>query len=130
MIKVILDTNILVSALWSPAGNASNIINLILSYDLIPCFNQDIIYEYKEVLARPKLSFPAGQVNQLLHEITDRGVLVNVPSSTIVLPDETDRKFYDIALNCKAYLITGNLKHFPENPLIISPAEFIKMYNK
>jgi len=129
MIKVVLDTNILVSALWTPAGNASVIIGLILSDKIIPCFDQRILDEYLTVLSRPRLSFPSGQVEELLLEITNRGLSATVSPSTVIMPDETDRKFYDIAMYYEAYLITGNLKHYPKNSFVTSPARFIEVFN-
>jgi len=129
MVKVVVDTNVLVSALWTPTGNASVIIGLILSNKIIPCFDQRILYEYLTVLSRPRLSFPPGQVEELLLEITNRGLSATVLPSTIFMPDETDRKFYDVAMYYEAYLITGNLKHYPEIPFITSPARFLEIFN-
>ena len=128
MLRAVLDTNVLVSALWTPAGNASTIINLILADKLIPCFDQQILHEYRTVLSRPRLAFPGNQVDELLLEISSRGLSVVVLPSIIPMSDESDRKFYDIAQNCKAYLITGNIKHYPKNPLVISPARFLDVY--
>ena len=127
MIKAVLDTNILVSALWSPTGNASTIVNLILADKIIPCFDQRIIYEYRAVLLRPKLAFQAGQVDELLAEITGRGLSVTVFPNTIAMPDEADHKFYNTAKQCEAYLITGNSRHYPNDPLVISPARFLEI---
>jgi len=129
MLKVVVDTNVLVSALWTPAGNASVIISLILSDRIIPCFDQRILDEYRTVLSRPRLAFPPGQVDELLTEITGRGLSVTVSPSAISMPDETDRKFYDVARFCEAYLVTGNLKHYPKNPLVTSSARFITIFN-
>jgi len=127
MIKAVLDTNVLVSALWSPAGNASIIINLILADKIIPCFDQRILNEYRTVLSHPRLAFPAGQVDELLAEMTGRGLCVTVLPSTAAMPDEADRKFYDTARHCEAYLITGNSRHYPNDPLITSPARFLEI---
>ena len=128
MLKVVLDTNILVSALWTPAGNASAIVELILSDKIVPCFDQHILYEYQAVLSRPKLSFPEGQVNKLIAEIIDRGLSANVFPSSFSLTDESNRKFYDIAKYFSAYLITGNIKHYPNEMFIVSPANFLEFF--
>ena len=127
MLRVVLDTNVLVSALWTPAGNASTIIGLILSGKLVPCFDQQIINEYRAVLSRPRLAFPGNQVDELLEEITDRGLSVIVSPSSVAMSDESDRKFFNAAQYCKAYLITGNIKHYPKEPMIISPAQFLEI---
>ena len=128
MLKVVIDTNVLVSALWTPAGNPSAIISLIFSDKIIPCFDQRILNEYKAVLSRPKLAFPEEQVDRFLEEITGRGILVIVGQSKIKLPDETDRKFYDTAKFCHAYLITGNTRHYPKDKQVVNPAQFMKIY--
>jgi len=129
MIKIVLDTNVLVSALWTPAGNASTIISLILTDKIIPCYDHRIINEYRAVLKRPRLAFSLEQVDHLLTEITGRGLSVTVSPSTVTLPDETDRKFYDVSKLCDAYLITGNTKHFPDEPTITSPARFLDAFS-
>jgi len=129
MLKAVLDTNVLVSALWTPAGNASNIVNLVFSDIITPCFDQRILDEYRVVLSRPRLAFPAGQVDELLTEITDRGLSVIPSLSTIDMIDETDHKFYDTARFCTAYLITGNTRHYPKDPLVISPAMFLDAFS-
>jgi len=53
------------------------------------------------------------------------GTQINPPTSTISLPDETDRIFYDTAKSSEAVLITGNIRHYPEEPFIMTPAEFL-----
>jgi len=108
MLYVVLDTNILVSALWTPDGNASVIMEHVLTDKLIPCFNQDILKEYKTVLSRPRLAFKNGLADAMISEITGRGILVTVKPGNIAMPDESDRKFYDTAKLCNAYLITSN----------------------
>ena len=128
MLKVVLDTNVLVSALWSPTGNASTIINLILSDKIIPYFDQSILNEYRMVLSRPRLSFPLYQVDELMKEICDRGFSVITLPSDIAMIDEADRKFYDVARFCQAYLITGNTKHYPKDPWVINPANFLNYF--
>ena len=130
IIRVVLDTNILVSALWTPAGNASDIIKLILSDKIIPCFDRLILDEYKEVLSRPRLAFPPGQADEFLTDIIDRGISAVVRPSAGKMPDEADRKFYDIAKHCEAYLVTGNLRHFPKDPRVTSPAQFLDIYKQ
>ena len=125
MLKVVLDTNVLVSALWTPEGNCSVIAGLVFTDKLIPCFDHRILNEYRAVLSRPRLSFSLGQTEQFLREITGRGLLVTVSPSTFPLPDEGDRKFYDVAKFCEAFLITGNTRHYPEEPMIMTPAQFL-----
>ena len=128
MIKVVLDTNVLVSALWTPAGNPSTTVSLLFSNKITPCFDQGILNEYRTVLNRPRLAFSSDKVDELLKILTSRGISVTVFPSTIKMIDEADRKFYDVAKYCGAYLISGNIKHFPKKPFIVTPAEFLKIF--
>ena len=129
MTKVVLDTNVLVSALWTPAGNASTIVSLIITGRIVPCFDHHILNEYRAVLRRPKLAFPLNQVDELIAEITGRGITVTVSPSVFAMQDESDRKFYDTAKFCEAYLVTGNSRHYPEESFITNPARFLEMFN-
>jgi predicted nucleic acid-binding protein len=81
------------------------------------------------VLLRPKLCFAEHKVERLLAEIRIRGLSVTVRPSDFPMPDESDRKFYDIAKACDASLITGNKKHYPTEPFIITPSAFCETIN-
>ena len=127
MQKVVIDTNVLVSAMWSKSGNSEKIISMIFDGELIPCYDYRMIDEYKTVLSRQKFKFSANDVETLIDYIKNVGLSVVPLRSDIHMPDESDRKFYDMAVACGAILITGNLKHFPLNKsFIVTPAEFLK----
>ena len=125
MIKVVLDTNILVSALWKRPGNASSIVDLIALGHITPCHNAQIISEYKNVLLRTKFRFAPSDIANLLDLITKDGLSVLSKLSSIPFADESDRVFYDVAVTCGAYLVTGNGKHYPNEPFILTPAQFL-----
>ena len=124
---IVFDTNILVSALWRRPSNAAHIIDLVAANYLQPCHNAQILTEYKSVLLRPRLKFSANDVNNLLDLIIKEGISILSPISTIPFVDESDRKFYDVARSCGAILITGNTKHYPKEPFILKPAEFLEL---
>jgi putative PIN family toxin of toxin-antitoxin system len=130
MRRVVLDTNVLVSALWTSLGNPSTIVSLMLSDKITPHFDHRIMAEYHAVLKRPKLSFSNNDVDKLLAEIERRGLSVVVKPSVMPMIDETDRKFFDVAKACEAVLITGNRKHYPQDPLVMTPAEFVLEFQK
>jgi len=69
-------------------------------------------------------------VSQLLALILDVGIQVAAKLSTIDLPDESDRKFYDVAKTANAYLVTGNIKHFPKEEWVLTPAELVKIFTQ
>jgi len=126
MHKVVLDTNVLVSALWSEQGNPYRILEMFFNSEIALYYNYEILEEYNEVLHRERLGFSEEKVLGLLSEITENGICVDAPKSDILLIDEDDRKNYDTAKASGAILVTGNKKHYPEESIILSPAEFLK----
>jgi putative PIN family toxin of toxin-antitoxin system len=125
--KVVLDTNILVSALWTPEGNAAKIIALLPLGKIVPCYNFPILQEYQEVLQRPKLRFSGSKTADLLTTIGQYGLSIVAEPGSVVMADESDRKFYDTAKTAGAVLITGNTRHYPQETFVVTPAEFLQM---
>ena len=126
---VVIDTNILVSALWSKNGAPARVLNLIISGGLIPCYDYRILSEYKEVLTRPKFKFTGGEVSALLDWISDTGRSVVAEPLNVDFSDEADKKFYEVAKFCGAKLITGNIKHFPKDNAVLTVSEFLEQYS-
>jgi len=131
MFRVVLDTNIIVSALWSNnIGNPTTILSMALDEKVALFVTQQIIKEYENVLFRDKFrhKFSLEIAKKILFLIEKSAIKLNPPTSFFpYFPDETDRKFYDLAKAADAYLITGNIKHFPQDSKIITPADFLKM---
>jgi len=127
-VKVVLDTNILVSALWSDNGNCATIVKLMPD-KIIPCINDAILEEYTEVLNRPKFDFSIHKKEKLLSKIKEHGEVVTADVSDFTMTDETDRIFYDTAEESGATLITGNIDDYPTEPFIVKPADFLKSIN-
>ena len=125
MRKVVLDTNILVSALWSKQGNPNQIVEKLFSDEIALYYTDEMIEEYEEVLCREKFGFSKDRVENLLHELKKKGVLVDSAVSAEAFADETDRKFYDAAKTNNAILITGNIKHYPVQPFVQTPVAFL-----
>ena len=126
MKRVVIDTNILVSSVLSPKGNPAQIMMLISFKELQLFYSYEVLDEYKRVLAYERLNIPIQAQNRVIEGISKLGVLVGPVASTILMPDETDRIFYDTAKASEAILITGNTKHFPIEPLIMTPSEFLE----
>lgn len=121
----VLDTNVLVSALWTPNGKAAYIVNQVIAGKLKPCHDYRIMAEYREVLMRPKFKFKKWQVDALLEVIEkDGNSVIPTPLLEVQFIDETDRVFYEVAKYCKAPLVTGNLKHYPQDESIKTVAEY------
>lgn len=126
--NVVIDTNILVSALWSKNGLPAKIINLVIAGVLTPCFDYRILCEYREVLNRPKFRFSSVEVHWLLDWFVSKGYsILAVPIGTAFI-DETDKKFYEVAKSCNAKLITGNIKHFPDDGIAMTASDFLSLF--
>jgi putative PIN family toxin of toxin-antitoxin system len=114
MIRVVIDTNIIVSALLQPLGPPAQVYSLVLSGSIQLCISGEVYAEYEEVIRRPRFRRDENVIAAALETIRDKGFWVR-PSETVrVCADPDD----DIFLECAqagraAYLVTGNLKHFP-----------------
>ena len=124
---VVVDTNVIVSAFWSSDGNPAQIIALIQNNILVPCYDYRILEEYTQVLLRPKFGFDKSEVGDFLSQIKHDGISVAAKPLGIPFVDESDKKFYEVAKQLSAKLITGNSKHFPADDLIIAPSELLKI---
>lgn len=119
--NIVLDTNVLVSSLWSKDGNCSTIMSKVLNHDFILVYNQEILQEYETVLKRPKFNFSKEEVFFIIDFIRQEGFSIVANSTSVNFIDEADRKFYEVAKTMNCILVTGNLKHFPAEKNIISP---------
>ena len=132
MIHAVIDTNVLVSVLLAKSEGSSviKLIDAVLNGKIIPLFNNEIIAEYTEVLSRPKFNFDKEMRELLVERIVFLGEDADRTAYPESLPDEDDRVFYEVALGTDdAYLVTGNLKHFPKTPIVVTPAQMLDIFN-
>jgi putative PIN family toxin of toxin-antitoxin system len=130
-LRVVLDTNVLISAFLQPAGKPSRILRLIIQGDMGIVVNAQILAEYNMVASRPIFQLDGDKVLSVLDYL--RSVAIWAPSLPVVpnLPDPGDQPFLEAALSTKAdFLITGNKKHYParscEGVVVVTPAEFLQ----
>ena len=127
--NIVLDINVLVSALWSASSKPAAIINAVITNRFRVCYDYRIIEEYTKVLHRPKFKLEDWQINYLINFIIKNGISVIPKSlSNISFSDESDKKFFEVAKFCNACLITGNIKHYPQDSCIITVTEFYDKY--
>ena len=114
MMKAVLDTNVLVSGLLSHAGPPGKLVDAIETGLLVPVFSEPILFEYLEVLLRPKFQFEREDITDLMESLYLSGILVDeLKIDTSEFNDVRDVPFYTAAIQENSVLITGNLKHFP-----------------
>jgi len=115
VIRAVIDTNVLVSAMISSAGNEALLVMAINQGLVTPCLSGEILEEYSGVLLRPRFGFPPDEVDALLEMLRRRGHLVSPVPLARTSPDPDDDMFIACALAGNAdFLVTGNKKHFPQ----------------
>jgi putative PIN family toxin of toxin-antitoxin system len=128
---VVIDTNIIISAARVSQGNPAKILRLIRDNENIKFYYNTVIFaEYKKVLAYERLKFSLEVQKTILNTIQAVGIMLEPVTSDIALPDESDRIFYDTAKESNSYLITGNIKHYPDEPFVLSPAQFVALFTE
>ena len=128
MIYAVIDTNVLVSALLTHNLEVATakVLDSIAKGDITCVYNEDILMEYREVLHRPKFKFPERKIDSLLTFITQKGIHSDRIPFDGNMPDEKDRPFFEVSLSVEdSFLVTGNLKHFPVTPKVVTPSQFI-----
>ena len=125
----VIDTNVLVSAMLKWNSVPGNVMELVFDGPIIPVYNTEILKEYREVLSRPKFHLTKEIVDDVLDNLEHRGISVEAETLDIVLPDPKDRVFYEVVLEERkteeAYLVTGNIKHFPVETFIVTPRKML-----
>jgi hypothetical protein len=130
--RIVLDTNVLVSALLSGAGPPAWILEAVLTGDLELALDSAIREEYEAVLRRPEFGFSAGRVDDLLGTIDHLALSVAAtPLLSERLPDPDDEPFLAVAAATDSALVTGNLRHFPARSRlgvrVLSPRELLDL---
>jgi len=131
----VIDTNVLVSALRRSHEDSAAVRVLDAVFDglVVPLYTGNIIAEYRDVLHRPRLNLDKGKCDFAIAYFLDQGRLLSPVPCDLDFPDEDDRVFYEVALAGEAYaakLVTGNIRHYPRTPIVVSAARFCEMIGR
>ena len=130
---VVIDTNVLVSALITRNENSPTvqILRFLANGNIVPVYSEDIVKEYNEVLRRAKFKLSESLIINLLKDIMDNGLkITELAEVTETMPDPKDIVFYAVTLSAQdkdTFLVTGNGKHFPEKPFVVTPSELVEI---
>ena len=128
IVHAVIDTNILVSALLTsnPTSPTKGVLDQVREENITPMINGEIIEEYAEVLSRSKFHFAKTDIEDTLNLFLVKGENYTPECLREGFADPDDIIFYETYLmEDDAYLISGNLKHFPSEPRIVSPADIL-----
>jgi len=132
MIRIVLDTNVLVSGMIRAFGPPGRIIDMVREGQVELVVDDRILAEYAEVLSRPTFRgyFSVQEVRDIIFFL-ERNMDYAVPTVQVAeLPDADDAAFLELALSAGVPLVPGNVKHFPEacrqSADIVTPAQFLE----
>lgn len=131
----VFDTNVLVSSMLTKRNDTATelVIDSIYSGDIIPLYCNEILREYEEVLRRKKFPFTEESIQNILKMVRDFGLPVTPSPTGEIFTDMDDLIFYEVVMekrNDNAYLITGNIRHFPVRSYIVTPLEMMEILRK
>lgn len=133
--QVVVDTNVLVSALLTPFGNAARILDMVIRRNIGILYDDRIISEYRDVLLRPKFGFEKKDVDALIDFFETEGLKVTPSLINEPFIDKDDLPFLEVAITGMAdVLITGNKRHFKTRSAkgvkIVGPEEFLRLWKR
>src|SRR5947209_2951343 len=113
--RAVLDTNVIVSGLLSPKGNARLVLAMVFERKFNLTVSAERFTEYDAVIRRPKFRFRPEEIDEALTELRRVGELVKPTGQVSESPDEPDNRVLACAKTGSAdYLVTGNTSHFPK----------------
>ncbi|HEY8240451.1 MAG TPA: putative toxin-antitoxin system toxin component, PIN family [Kiritimatiellia bacterium] len=131
--KVVLDTNVLVSGLLNPYGAPGSVLRLVAAGLVTVCHDARILGEYEAVLLRATFGFRPAEVRDLLALIRTDGEAALAKPLGHALPDPSDAPFLEVAVAARAAcLVTGNARHYPfrarNRVRVLAPGPFLAFF--
>jgi len=128
-VKIVIDTNVLVSGLLSPRSASAEVLRLVVGGAVVPLYDARVLAEYRELLLDRQFKFNSAHALALLDVFEANGESVTALPLKNRLTDPDDEMFLEVALTGAAeFLVTFNLKHFPQKSSgvrIVEPKAFL-----
>lgn len=129
--KTVIDTNVIVSSLISKGRHTAVIdfMDKVFAGDIKPIASKEIFDEYEDVLNRSEFDFPKRSIETLLDFLRQNAVIADAWDTGVELVDPSDLPFFEAYIaeqSPETFLVTGNKKHYPEWPYIVTPREMIR----
>ena len=133
--SAVIDTNVILSGIWSRNRLSPPVVilNELVGGRIVPLYCEEIFQEYDDVLHREIFHLPQSDIQTVFRAIQKYGVIVKPVMTNEVFPDPDDRVFYEVAWarqDIYAYLVTGNLRHYPAKDFVISPAKMVEKFGE
>lgn len=125
----VIDTNVVVSAMINWESVPGSIVLFAFSDTIVPIFNDEILNEYRTVLLRPKFGLTEDIVDKIISSFIAHGISTAAKEIEVDFYDSKDVVFYQVTMakmeTAFTYLVTGNIKHFPSEPFVVTPREML-----
>ena len=130
----VIDTNVLVSALFGKNSNPGWIVERVRVGVIIPLLGEEILKEYNEVLFRNKFPFKKRDIDKMIQLFVDKGIMLDRTKTDELFTNQDDIVFYEIVMTGRktydAYLVTGNGRHYPNKSYVVNPAKMKEIIEK
>ena len=132
-IFAVVDTNVIVSGMITSnsASSTAKVLDCIGEKSITPLYCDEILQEYENVLGREKFNLPKEKIEKILKMMKSDGIASNRVPTNEVFTDPNDVVFYEVALSKEdSFLVTGNIKHFLQVDLVVTPAEMMEIIKR
>ncbi len=130
----VIDTNVIVSSMLKKDSIPGQIVQSVSEDIITPILNEEIIDEYSEVLSRNKFGLDIKEIDSLLNKIKAKAIFLERKQTLEDFIDEDDIVFFEIVMSARstmdAYLITGNMKHYPIRSYVVTPAQMMTIIKR
>ena len=130
----VIDTNVIVSSMLKKESIPGQIVQSISENIITPILNEEILNEYVEVLSRNKFGFKNEEIESLLAVIKSNAIFLERKQTLEDFVDKDDIVFFEIVMSARstmdAFLVTGNMKHYPIRSYIVTPSQMMEIINK
>lgn len=131
IIYAVIDTNVVVSSFLKKGSIPNEVVELALNGQIVPVLSDEILIEYREVLSRNEFELTEEMVTSFIDDISQRAIFLDRTPTNEHFIDLDDAVFYEVVMTVRekdnAYLITGNLKHYPRKPFVVTPREMLEI---
>ena len=128
----VIDTNVVVSSLIKKDSFPGKIIKYISDSIIVPLVNSEILSEYEKVLHRESFNFLGCDIEETIKLLKEESLKIEGIDVIEEFTDKTDIVFFQVTMDARtqdmdAYLVTGNSRHFPNRPFVITPKEMVEI---
>ena len=132
-IFAVVDTNVVVSGMITKNEDSPTVavLDYMTGKTITPLYCEEILQEYGNVLHRERFHIPEEKIEKFIKMVKSDGIASNRIPSKESFPDPEDVVFYEVALSKEdSFLVTGNIKHFPEVDFVVTPAEMVEIIKR